>query len=222
MFDLRDLRPGLLFWCDTARNGIGQQFSDKEFRPVLVVSVLAEYGGVAVYPCSRLRDLEGRSDQISESFGEVETHIVYGMGLFLIQPDDLHPPTAPWSEWSSWRQTHRRVIEDDLRILRHHQSEQKPRASSASASTVLNTRLSDTLNAETLARLEKLRQSPPPPPKPPDPPPAPKPKLPPKPPIDLFKQAVDSILPYHILRTEDEVEDEPPHQRGKSPKRKRK
>ena len=222
MFDLRDLRPGLLFWCDTSRNGIGQQFSDKEFRPVLVVSVLPEFGGLAVYPCSRLRDLEGRSDQISEPFGETETHIVYGMGLFFIQPDDLHPPTAPWSEWNLWRQTHRRVIEDDLRILRQRQTERKPRASSAPAAPALNTRLSDTLDAETLARLEKLRQPPPPPPKAPDPPPPPKPKLPTRPPVDLFKQAVDSILPYHILRPEDEGEDPPPPPRGKSPKRKRK
>ena len=222
MFDLRDLRPGLLFWCDTARNGIGQQFSDKEFRPVLLVSVLAEYGGVAVYPCSRLRDLEGRSDQISESFGESETHIVYGMGLFLIQPDDLHPPTAPWSEWNLWRQTHRRVIEDDLRILRHLQSEQKPRASSAPASPTLKTRLSDSLNAETLSRLEKLRQPPPPPVKAPGPPPSSKPTLPPGPPVDLFKQAVDSILPYHVLRPEDDSEGRTPPQRGKPVKRKRK
>jgi len=222
MFDLRDLRPGLLFWCDTARNGIGQQFSDKEFRPVLVVSVLPEFGGVAVYPCSRLRDLEGRSDQISEPFGETETHIVYGMGLFLIQPDDLHPPTAPWSEWSSWRQTHRRVIEDDLRILRHRQSEQKPRASSAPAAPTLSTRLSDNLDAETLSRLEKLRQPPPPPPKAPEPPSTPRPKLPSKPPVDLFKQAIDSILPYHILRPEDEPNDEPSPQRGKPVRRKRK
>ena len=219
MFDLRDLRPGLLFWCDTARNGIGQQFSEKEFRPVLIVSVLGEFGGVAAYPCSRLRDLEGRSDQISEPFGETETHIVYGMGLFLVQPDDLHPPTAPWSEWSSWRQTHRRVIEDDLRILRHRQSEQRPRASSAPAAPTLNTRLSDTLDAETLSRLEKLRQ---PPPKAPQPPPAPKPKPPPGPPVDLFKQAVDSILPYHILRPEDEAEGPLPPRRGKPLKRKQK
>jgi len=222
MFDLRDLRPGLLFWCDTSRNGIGQQFSDKEFRPVLVVSVLAEFGGVAVYPCSRLRDLEGRSDQISEPFGETETHIVYGMGLFLIKPDDLHPPTTPWSEWTSWRQTHRRVIEDDLRILRQSQSERKPRASSAPASTLLNTRLSDTLDPETLARLEQLRQPPPPPPKATVPPPTPKPKLPPRPPVDLFKQAVDSIQPYHILRPDEEQEGKPSPQRGKSLKRKRK
>lgn len=221
MFDLRDLRPGLLFWCDTSRNGIGQQFSDKEFRPVLIVSVLAEFGGVAVYPCSRLRDLEGRSDQLSEAFGESETHIVYGMGLFLIQPDDLHPPTAPWSEWSVWRQTHRRVIEDDLRILRHRQSEQKPRASSASASPILSTRLSDSLNAETRARLEQMKQPPPPPPKAPKPPVS-KPKLPPSPPVDLFKQAVDSIQPYHILRSEDLTDQEPPPSRGKAVKRKRK
>lgn len=220
MFDLRDLRPGLLFWCDTSRNEIGQQFSDKEFRPVLIVSVLSEFGGVAVYPCSRLRDLKGRSDQLSEAFGESETHIVYGMGLFLIQPDDLHPPTAPWSEWSVWRQTHRRVIEDDLRILRHRQSEQKPRASSAPASPLLSTRLSDTLDPETLARLEKLKQPPPAPPKAPEP--LPKPKLPPRPPVDLFKQAVDSILPYHILRPQDEQEGAPPPPRGKSLKRKHK
>ena len=221
MFDLRDLRPGLLFWCDTARNDIGLQFSDKEFRPVLIVSVLSEFGGsVAVYPCSRLRDLEGRSDQISETFGETETHIVYGMGLFLIQPDDLHPPTAPWSEWSSWRQTHRRVIEDDLRILQRRQSERKPRASSSPASPTLNTRLTDNLDPETLARLEKLKQ-PPPVPKVPDPPP-PNPKLPPKPPVDLFKQAVDSILPYHVLRPDDDQSGEPSPQRGKPLRRKRK
>ena len=220
MFDLRDLRPGLLFWCDTSRNGIGQQFSDKEFRPVLTVSVLAEFGGVAVYPCSRLRDLDGRSDQLSEAFGESETHIVYGMGLFLVQPDDLHPPTAPWSEWSLWRQTHRRVIEDDLRILRHRQSEEKPRASSAPASPILSTRLSDTLDPETLARLEKLKQPPPAPPKAPEPPP--RPRLPPRPPVDLFKQAVDSILPYHILRPEDEADAEPSPPRGKPLKGKRK
>ena len=219
MFDLRDLRPGLLFWCDTARNGIGLEFSDKEFRPVLVVSVLPEFGGVAVYPCSRLRDLEGRSDQVSETFGEAETHIVYGMGLFLIQPDDLHPPTAPWSEWSSWRQTHRRVIEDDLRILQRRQTERRPRASSSPAAPSLNTRLTDNLDAETLARLEKLKQ---PPPTPPKPPPAPKPKLPPTPPVDLFKQAVDSILPYHILRPEDEQPGDPSPQRGKPQKRKHK
>jgi hypothetical protein len=221
MFDLRDLRPGLLFWCDTARNGIGRHFSDKEFRPVLIVSVLPEFGGVAVYPCSRLRDLEGRSDQISETFGETETHIVYGMGLFLIQPDDLHPPTAPWSEWSGWRQTHRRVIEDDLRILRHGQSERKPRASSAPASSTLSTRLSDTLNAETLARLEKLKEPPPAPPRA-TPPPTPRPKLPPQPPVDLFKQAIDSILPYHILRSDDDTDEQPSTPRGKAPKRKRK
>jgi hypothetical protein len=219
MFDLRDLRPGLLFWCDTSRNGIGQQFSDKEFRPILIVSVLAEFGGVAVYPCSRLRDLQGRSDQLSEAFGESETHIVYGMGLFLIQPDDLHPPTAPWSEWTLWRQTHRRVIEDDLRILRHQQSEQKPRASSAPASPLLSTRLSDTLDPETLARLEKMKE---PPPKAPEPLPAPKPNLPPRPPVDLFKQAIDSILPYHILRPKDEPDGDPPPQRGKPLKHKRK
>lgn len=219
MFDLRDLQPGLLFWCDTARNDIGLQFSDKEFRPVLIVSVLPEFGGVAVYPCSRLRDLQGRSDQISEMFGEAETHIVYGMGLFLIQPDDLHPPTAPWSEWSSWRQTHRRVIEDDLRILQHRQSERRPRASSSPAAPTLNTRLTDNLDAKTLAQLEKLKE---PPPKPPEPPAAPKPKLPPRPPVDLFKQAVDSIQPYHVLRPVDEPNQEPPAQRGKPLKRKRK
>ena len=219
MFDLRDLRPGLLFWCDTSRNGIGQQFSDKEFRPVLIVSVLAEFGGVAVYPCSRLRDLQGRSDQLSEAFGESETHIVYGMGLFLIQPDDLHPPTAPWSEWTLWRQTHRRVIEDDLRILRHRQSEQKPRASSAPASPLLSTRLSDTLDPETLARLEKMKE---PLPKAPKLPPAPRPNLPPRPPVDLFKQAVDSILPYHILRPADEDEGQSPPRSGKPLKHKRK
>ena len=221
MFDLRDLRPGLLFWCDTSRNGIGRKFSDKEFRPVLIVSVLTEFSGVAVYPCSRLRDLEGRSDQISEPFGETETHIVYGMGLFLIKPDDLHPPTAPWSEWTSWRQTHRRVIADDLHVLRQSQSEKKPRASSVPASTVLNTRLSDTLDAKTLARLEQLRQPPSPPPKAPTPLPLPKPKMPPHPPVDLFKQAVDSIQPYHILRPDEEPGGDASPQRGKSLKRKR-
>lgn len=222
MFDLRDLRPGLLFWCDTSRNGIGRHFSDKEFRPVLIVSVLPELSGVAVYPCSRLRDLEGSSDQISEAFGETETHIVYGMGLFLIKPDDLHPPTAPWEEWSAWRQTHRRVIEEDLRRLRQRQGETRSRAVAAPPSVSLSNRLGESLDPELLARLEELAQPPPPPPQPPAPPHPPKPKAPPRPPVDLFKQAVDSILPYHVLRPEDEAEAEPAPPRGKALKRKRK
>ncbi len=220
MFDLRDLRPGLLFWCDTSRNAISLQFSDKEFRPVLIVSALSEFDGVAVYPCSRFRDIQGRSDQMTEPFGETETHIIYGKGLFLIQPDDLHPPTAAWSEWPLWKQTHRRVIEDDLRSLKQQQRHHKPApVKSTDASSGLNTRLSDSLDAQTRARLEQLKQPPPPFPKPVPPPP--KPKLPPRPPVDLFKQAVDSILPYHILRPEDEEDAEPSTPPNKSLKRKR-
>src|SRR5437868_8552278 len=84
------IREGSLYWCDTARSDIGVRFSDKERRPVLAVGRFGDY--TAVYPCSRFRDDLGASEWVGDVYGEADTHVVYGFGLFYVPTADLQTP----------------------------------------------------------------------------------------------------------------------------------
>ncbi len=192
--DKRDIQEGFIYWCETARSNIGTRFSDKARRPVLVVARLGEY--VAVYPCSSYRGDMGASEWIGEVFGDANTHLIFGTGLYYAPRADLQLPGLAWPEWATWKRIEAVRIAADLHTLWNRFGERlsTPTAGrSDRPAERLTTSLESLLPGEIRERLSAppASQSSPPPPMPPVTAPA-------LPEPDEFVRAVEAMRPEAI------------------------
>ncbi len=192
---------GWLYWCDTSRSNIGTHFSGKGRRPVLFVGKIGDYA--AVYPCSTVRGSPESSECIGDAFGIENTYIIYTWGLFYVPVADLHSPGYAWNEWKTWRVTHRKFLDSDLTELKkRHKARFANTSVKRSGSnadrfvTTLESRLDPSLR-------EALQEAVKPPPAPP-PPPQPLPVVKSLSPKEQFLLAIESILPYQILRDDED------------------
>lgn len=202
-FDAQSPQIGWLYWCDTSRSNIGSHFSGKGRRPVLYVGKIGDYA--AVYPCSTVRGSLESCEWIGDAFGVADTYLIYTWGLFYAPAADLHTPGYSWGEWKTWRITHRKVLDSDLSELKKRHKARFSNTTvkrSGSNSNRYATSLESRIDPALLEALQEAVKPPPPIPKPP-PKPAPTPK--PLSPQDEFLQAVDAILPYQILREDENM-----------------
>ena len=198
------IQEGMLYWCDTARSNLNQHFSEKERRPVLVVEKMNDYA--ALYPCSSFRGDLGACEWVGDVFGSGDTFVIFGRGLFLAPLSDLDVPGFAWAEWETWRSVHREVILADLDHFHQRHSKkisvplanpahrpEKPLATSLEALLAPAKRRLE--EAERIAALNKPKTPPP------APPPKPKPRISPQ---EEFKRAIDAIMPYEVLKEDEE------------------
>lgn len=200
---------GQLYWCDTSRSNLFRLFSDKGRRPALVVAKVGDYG--AIYPCSSFRGDLGATEWVGDVFGSGDTFVIFGCGLFFVPLPDLDTPGTKWEDWQTWHSAHREVLRADLENLkRRHQD--RLRTPIGGMSHRPHNPMTSTMEGK-LAEARKILES-----RPPPAPEKPKPVLPPRPrprlsPQEEFRRAVDAILPYEILKgdQEESLVSEPHH-----------
>ncbi len=197
---------GKFYWCDTdrSRSNLARLFSDKSRRPVLVIAKIYDYA--IIYPCSSHRGNLGASEWVGDIFESGDTHLIFGGGLFYIPLSDVDMPGRAWDDWEVWRKAHRNVILSDIENLkqRHGDWLKTPTAGRDSRpKEIWTTSLKDLLSPELKQRFAEASKPPPAPPAKLAPKlvPRPKPRLSPQ---EEFRRAVEGIMPYEILKDEDE------------------
>ncbi len=188
---------GRVYWCDTSQSNLGDEFSDKESRPVLLIASFGNYA--AVYPCSSVRFSIGGTDWIGDLYGTGDSYVVHNRGLYYVPESRLQLPGVQWKDWELFEKSHSSVIHADLRRFKHQHRKRfeqtlEPQAAQQDKQTF---RLADAFTPEMLEQLTARTPQPPPPP-------VPHIKVVKvKKPVDEFQQAVDAIMPYHILKKSD-------------------
>jgi hypothetical protein len=190
------VKVGRVYWCEVGQTNIEGRFSEKERRPVLVVSIEGIYA--AVYPCSRKRNDRGESEPLGDLLGMGEMHLIYGDGLFYAPASALVPPAVDWQDWPGWRRLHRGMVEHDLRRFRAAHAQRlaaglrapKPQSS-------FTTSIASRLDSETVRRLAP----PPAAPKRTSPRPA-KPREPTA--EELFEEALKALPPRLVCDADEE------------------
>ncbi|GDX39772.1 hypothetical protein LBMAG21_00640 [Armatimonadota bacterium] len=200
------IEVGKFYWCETApsRSNLIRLFSDKSRRPVLVVAKIHDYA--ILYPCSSHRGNLGASEWVGDIFESGDTHLIFGGGLFYIPLSDLDMPGRAWDDWDTWRKVHRKALLDDLENLkrRHGDRLKTPIAGLDSRpKEIMRTSLNDLLPLKLKQQLEEASKPLPEPPAKPTPKraPTPKPRISPQ---EEFRRAVEGIMPYEILKDENE------------------
>lgn len=182
---------GYFYWCYTLHSNLGKEFSDKEYRPVLMVKRIGYYA--AIYPCSTLFSSHEGVEPLGALFQEEPTYLIYGSGVFYIPLANLNLPGIVWPEWALWRRTHAALVEAHLSQLqkRYGALLRAPLIKPADERTSLRVVLGERIAPEVVAQL--LR-----------PPERPKPSASPlsrspisKPPNDaeIFRKALESLPP---------------------------
>lgn len=206
---------GYFYWCYTLHSNLGKEFSDKEYRPVLMVKRIGYYA--AIYPCSTLFTSRQGAEPLGTLFQEEPTYLIYRSGVFYIPLADLTLPGIAWPEWPLWRRTHAALVEAHLSQLqkRYGALLRAPLIRPSDEKTSLHVPLGERVAPEVMAQLLRPRERPKPSVAPPKPP-----STKPVEDSEMFRQAIESLPPYlRIVKEDDHAAFVSPRSRRRHEKR---